>query len=126
MSYPIEPCDGLKTRPVPIGQVPVGTYVLLAETFSGDDADETAEPPLLLYPADEVRVDTDPDPVVWRYTGVVERTGHDMVARFDAPPDCEPPLEITVGEGALVRTVLPGEDHDLWYGPSGEAPAASS
>ncbi len=116
----IELADGLKTRPVPMRYLQPNTYVLLAETFTSDDDDEEfvedvldGEAPTLLYPTDYFRSDTDADPVVWRFAGIIERHPDHMVARFDGP-DAGEVLDLPVEYDALIRTILPDEDHDRW------------
>lgn len=102
----IEVCDGLHTRPTPVTELEDNVYVLLSE-----DIDTSPDEIALLIDADY------DEPVLWRFVGLDYeiKPGH-LLAYFDGPDDVGPEsmFVLEVQHGAMVRLILPGEEHDRW------------
>lgn len=102
-NVPIEMCDGLKTKPIPIPFLERGAYVFLSEDIDIDD-----EIPLLVGADYEA-------PIIWRYDCVSHQDddgtlylvfdGGDLVL-----------ITLPVDPRAQIRWILPGQEgqHDVW------------
>lgn len=112
---PVEECDGFKTKRISVHELQRADYVFLAPDVdleteaTGDDL-----PPLLVGTFEA-------NPVLWQFAGFVsDPDGHEadddevVVLRFDAGDDDMSVLDIPVLPTAMVRLLLPNQDHPRW------------